>query len=114
MNDYKQAYAKEVTAAELQYKRKSYDVDREYEILRDRFQNFKQRLKLAQKMIQVQERKLVVEKRRYSQGRTTTFQVLQFEQDFANTQLIKLRYERELIAVYNQLKLYSGVEYDQQ
>ncbi len=114
LSDYKKAYAQEVTASELQFKRKQYEVDREYEILQERFANFKQRLKLTQKMVQIQERKLNVEKRRYNQGRTTTFQVLQFEQDFAETQLLKLRYERELITVYNQLKLFSGVEYEQQ
>lgn len=112
MNEYKRAYAQEVTASELQLKRKVYEVDREYEILNERFENFKKRLKLAQKMVEVQERKLSTEKRRYNQGRTTTFAVLQFEQDFANAQLLKLRYERELIAVYNQLKLYSGEEYE--
>jgi outer membrane protein TolC len=114
MSDYKKSYAQETTAAELQYKRKSYEVEREWEILNERFVNFKKRLKLAQKMVQVQERKLTTEKRRFNQGRTTTFQVLQFEQDFANSQLLKLRYERELISVYNHLKLFSGDEYDQQ
>jgi outer membrane protein TolC len=114
MKDYKKAFAQEVTASELQYKRKVYEVDREWEILNERFVNYKKRLKLSQKMVQVQERKFLVEKKRFNQGRTTTFQVLQFEQDFANTQLLKLRYERELILVYNQLKLFSGVEYDQQ
>lgn len=114
MNDYKKSYAQEVTASELQYKRKSFEVEREWEILNERFNNFKTRLKLAQKMVQVQEKKLLTEKRRFNQGRTTTFQVLQFEQDFANAQLLKLRYERELISVYNQLKLFAGVDYDQQ
>lgn len=114
MSDYKKSYAQEVTASELQYKRKEFEVEREWEILNERFQNFKKRLKLAQKMVQVQEKKLVTEKRRFNQGRTTTFQVLQFEQDFANAQLLKLRYERELISVYNQLKLFAGVDNDQQ
>jgi outer membrane protein TolC len=114
LSDYKKAYAQEVTASDLQFQRKQYEVDREYEILQERFANFKQRLKLTQKMVQIQEKKLSVEKRRYNQGRTTTFQVLQFEQDFAEAQLLKLRYERELITVYNQLKLFSGVEYEQQ
>lgn len=114
MNDYKQAYANEVTASELQFKRKQYEVDREYEILQERFTNFKQRLRLMQDLVRINEKKLRVEKKRYDQGRTTTFQVLQFEQDFANSQLLKLRFERELIAVYNQLKLFSGVEYEQQ
>jgi len=110
MSDYKKAYAREVTASEMSYKRKAFEVEKEWEILSHRFDNFKQRLKLSQKMVSVQERKLATEKRRYDQGRTTTFQVLQFEQDFANAQLLKLRNERELITVYNQLKLFSGVD----
>jgi outer membrane protein TolC len=114
LNDYKKSYAQEKTASELQFKRKSYEVEREWETLNERFENYKKRLKLAQRMVVVQDRKLTTEKRRYSQGRTTTFQVLQFEQDFANAQLQKLRYERELILVYNQLKLFSGVDHDQQ
>ena len=92
----------------MAFKRKSYEVDKEWDILLQRFQNFKKRLQLTQKLEKVQEKKLSQEKRRYNQGRTTTFQVLQFEQDFANSQLLKLRNERELIIVYNQLKLFSG------
>lgn len=114
LTDYKKAYSQELVASNMILKRKMYEVDREWEILQERFNNFKKRLKLSQKMVQVQEKKLTTEKRRYGQGRTTTFQVLQFEQDFANAQLLKLRYERELINIYNQLKLFSGVDYDQQ
>lgn len=112
MNDYKKAYAQEANAAEMTYQRKIYEVDRNYEILRQRFEDFKKRLKLAVKLIDVQQNKFKTEQRRYQQGRTTTFQVVQFEQDLANTELIRLRYERELILVYNELKLYSGVEYE--
>ncbi|MGE3611284.1 MAG: TolC family protein [Bacteriovoracaceae bacterium] len=111
MNDYKKAYAQEVTASELAYKRKMFEVEKEWEILVERFNNFKTRLRLSQKMVKVQERKLQNEKQRYNQGRTTTFQVLQFEQDFANAQLLKLRYERELLTVYNQIKLFTGNNY---
>lgn len=111
MNDYKKAYAQEVTAAELSYKRKLFEVEKEWEILTERFVNFKTRLKLSQKMVTLQEKKLQKEKQRYNQGRTTTFQVLQFEQDFANAQLLKLRYERELLTVYNQIKLFTGIDH---
>lgn len=114
MNDYKQAYNQEAKAAELSYKRRAYEVDREWEILVERFKNLKHRLKLAIKLEKVQDKKFQTERRRFQQGRTTTFQVTQFEQDLANTQIQRLRYERDLIVVYNQLKLYSGVEYEQQ
>lgn len=108
LGDYRESYAREKLATEMKMKRKTYEVEREWEILSERFENFKERLKLTQKLEKVQERKLSSEKRRYNQGRTTTFQVLQFEQDFANAQLLKLRNERELIVVYNQLMLFTG------
>jgi outer membrane protein TolC len=114
MADYKKAYAQEVKASEMSLKRKSFEVEREWEILNQRLQNFKRRLLLSQKMEKVQEKKLSRERSRYNQGRTTTFQVLQFEQDYANAQILKLRNERELITVHNQLKLFSGVDYEQQ
>lgn len=110
LSDYKRAYTQETMASEMAYKRKMYEVEREWEILKERFGLFKKRLKLSSKLVDVQEKKLLTEKKRFNQGRTTTFQVLQFEQDFANAQLLKLRNERELLTVYNQLKLFSGVE----
>lgn len=112
LSDYKTSYGQEASAAQMNYRRKVYEVEREWEILRARFENFKERLRMTQKLEKVQEKKLLQEKRRYSAGRTTTFQVLQFEQDYANTQLFKLRFERELITVYNQLKLFSGDFYE--
>ncbi|HXH29339.1 MAG TPA: TolC family protein [Bacteriovoracaceae bacterium] len=112
MLDFKKAYAQEVSASEMNYKRKAYEVEREWEILSERFKNFKTRLQMSKKLASIQEKKLSQEKRRYTKGRTTTFQVLQFEQDFANAQLLKLRNERELIAVYNQLKLFSGAPHE--
>ena len=63
-------------------------------------------------MEEVQSKKLTAEKRRYNQGRSTTFQVLTFEQDFANAQLLRLRNEFELVNVHNQLKLFSGVSHE--
>lgn len=112
MSDYKKAYVQESSAAEMNYRRKLYEVEREWEILSERFKLFKNRLKLSQRLVEIQEKKLSTEKRRFNQGRTTTFQVLQFEQDFANAQLLMLKNQRELLAVYNQLKLFAGVEYE--
>lgn len=109
LSDYRKGYAQEKVAAELNSRRKTFEVDREYDILSQRFDLFKKRLKLSKRMEEVQLKKLTSEKRRFNQGRTTTFQVLQFEQDYANTQLLTIRNESELVAAYNQLKLYTGV-----
>ena len=112
LSDYRKGYAQEKVAAELTSRRKVYEVDREYDILSQRFEQFKKRLKLSKRMEELQQRKLTAEKRRFNQGRTTTFQVLQFEQDFANTQLLTIRNEQELVSAYNQLKLFTGVSHE--
>jgi outer membrane protein TolC len=112
VSDIKKAYTQEVMASEMSYKRRVYEVDQEWDILVERFENLKKRLALSQKLETVQEKKLIAEKRRYNGGRSTIFQVLQFEQDFANAQLLKLRNKNELIATYNQLKLFSGETYE--
>lgn len=112
MSDYRKGYAQEKVAAELNARRKAYEVDREWEILVQRFDDFKQRLTLSKRMEEIQQKKLVSEKKRYNQGRSTTFQVLQFEQDFANAQILRLRNEQQLINVHNQLKLFSGVSHE--
>lgn len=109
LSDYRKGYAQEKVASELNARRKTYEVDREYDILSKRFELFKRRLQLSKRMEEVQLKKLTSEKRRFNQGRTTTFQVLQFEQDYANTQLLTIKNESELVAAYNNLKLFTGV-----
>ena len=111
-SDYRKGYAQEKVAADLNSRRKTFEVDREYDILSQRFDLFKKRLKLSKRMEEVQLKKLTAEKKRYNQGRTTTFQVLQFEQDYANTQLLTIKNESELVAAYNQLKLFTGVSHE--
>ncbi len=112
VSDVKKSYAQDVVASEMSYKRRAYEVEQEWDILVERFNNLKKRFELSQKLEKAQEKKLVAEKRRYDQGRTTIFQVLQFEQDFANAQLVKLKNKNDLIATYNQLKLFSGESYE--
>ena len=112
LSDYRKGYVQEKAAADLTSRRKVYEVDREYEILAQRFDQFKKRLRLSKRMEEIQQKKLLSEKKRFSQGRTTTFQVLQFEQDYANTQLLTLRNEAELFSTYNQLKLFTGVSHE--
>lgn len=106
--NHRTAYQEEKVAADLTFERKKYEVQKEWDDLSRRFEDYKTRLRLSLKMEEIQKKKLHSEKDRYSKGRTTTFQVLQFEQDFANAQLSKLRNEQELITVYNQLKMFTG------
>lgn len=114
LSDYKKSYEQDKVAAALNYKRKSYEVEREWEILNSRLDLFRKRLNLSYKKEKAEEKKYAAERKRFNQGRTTTFQVVQFEQDLANAQLVKLRNEQEVITTFNQLKLFSGEPYVRQ
>lgn len=114
INPYKarKAYAEDKFVADLQYRRKVFEVKTEMEDLFKRFNDNKKKLKLALKMEEIQKKKLLNEKDRYNKGRTTTFQVLQFEQDYASAQLLKLRSELEILSAYNQLEFFNGENYE--
>ena len=50
------------------------------------------------------------ERQRLLRGRTTTFQALQFEQEYAQTQLSTLRTHSEVLGLLAQMKLFQGEE----
>ncbi|MFZ4714288.1 MAG: TolC family protein [Bacteriovoracaceae bacterium] len=112
LSDNKEGYAQEKVAAELNYQRKVFEQEKEWKDLVNKFQDYQDRLKLSQKMEAAQKDKLMKERARLNRGRTTTFQILQFEQDYANAQLLKLRNEADLVNTYAQLKLFSGVDHE--
>jgi hypothetical protein len=58
-------------------------------------------------MEQVQADKLSYERKRLREGRTTTYQVLMFEQDHSQSQLLRLRTALEVVSLNAQMKLYS-------
>ena len=67
----------------------------------------KRKLDLARKIETVQKNKLDLERDRHKRGRTTTYQVLLFEQDFASSQLSRIRAEAELLRILAQMKTFS-------
>jgi len=111
--DNKDGYALEKIAANYNYERKLFEQEREWKDLLNRFKDYQDRFLLIQKLEQAQKEKLAKEKVRLNRGRSTTFQILQFEQDYANAQLLKLKNEADLVATYAQLKLFSGATYEQ-
>ncbi len=112
MMDNKDGYAQEKMAAGLNFERKLYEQEKEWQDLSLKFRDFQERLRLSQAIENAQKDKLNGEKNRLNRGRTTTFQVLQFEQDYANAQLLKLRNQADLINLHAQLKLFSGATYE--
>lgn len=107
VRDTTDGYKMQEVAAKHDYNRKKFEQDREWNDLVRRFDDTKRRLKLAKKLSSAQEVKLKYERDRLSKGLTTTFQVLNFEQDFNDSQLEVLAAETQLMNLYTQLKIFS-------
>ena len=101
-------YKKEQIAAEYNYQRKVFDQDREWNDLLTKFENAKVRLDLAEKISETQRIKTINERNRLNNGRTTTFQVLSFELDLAQADVLRIQTETDLLNIYAQLKIFSA------
>lgn len=107
-NDARNGYRKEARAADLNYQQKVFEQERLLKDLTQQFQDGIKRYQLAQTMEKSQREKLDYERTRHRRGLTTTFQVLQFEQDYANAQLSRLRMQTDVLNIYSQLKTFGG------
>jgi outer membrane protein TolC len=76
--------------------------------LSQKFTEAQGRLKMANELVTMQKEKLEYEKYRFELGRTTTYQVLTFEQDYAQALISRLMIEREILSLHAQLKTYAA------
>ena len=82
----------------IQVDPKKFENEKELQDLLKSLEDAKARLALTQKMEKLQQEKLAYEKERLFKGKTVTYQVLQFEIDYANAQLMRLREEARAVA----------------
>jgi len=75
--------------------------------LQKKFSETKGRLKMAEELVVAQREKLEHEKYRFSLGRTTTFQVLTYEQDYDQSLITRLQIEQQILALHSQMKTFS-------
>jgi outer membrane protein TolC len=54
-----------------------------------------------------QKEKLDYEKQRFERGRSTTFQILQFENDYANAQLGAIKARTDILEIMAKLKTFG-------
>jgi outer membrane protein TolC len=90
------------------FKQKQRDLDRDWANLLRRWESVNQRLQAARELEALQREKADREKARFRNGRTTNYQVLRFEEDYDQAQLLKLRYLAEAAVVLAQAQLYNG------
>ncbi len=103
----KEAYLKESVAAESVYQRRLIDQQREAQELAFQIRAANQRVRLLKEIEETQEQKLNNERERLYKGRSTTFQVLQFEQDASLAQVNLIRTQGELKTLLARTELYK-------
>lgn len=104
-SDLRRAAASERDVLEARLLRRKTEVNREASNLRKRYREATKRLALVKELSELQKIKHQNEEDRYNRGRTTTVQVLMFEQDYSQSMLSLIRAEQEVVSLAAQLKL---------
>ncbi len=107
-SDVRMGYEKEALAADLYLQRKYLEQERDFKSLQSKIDNTLERMRLAKTLEASQKEKLEAEKKRHAKGRTTLFQVLQFEQEYVDSQLNMIKTESDYHTLMNELQLYKG------
>jgi outer membrane protein TolC len=100
-------WVKEEAGADLTYQKSLFDQEQSWQDLNLRFSEAKRRLEMARIIEDAQQKKLDYEKDRLKKGRTTTYQVLLFEQDYVLSQATRLQAEGDVFNVFTQMKLFE-------
>ena len=106
-NSVRDGYAQEAAGTELAYRRSLIDQENDWRVIAQQFETAKKRLALAIELESAQERKLEAERIRHRQGRSTTYQISLFEQDFLNAQLTRVRAASEILSLRAQMRIYQ-------
>jgi outer membrane protein TolC len=101
-------WAKDASAASLQLEHKRFEVEREWNDLTRKLQEANERLRLVERIESSQLEKLNAERNRHAKGRSTMFQVLLYESDYAQSQLNVIRNKAEILGVAARMKTFGG------
>ena len=109
VDDVKNGWEKEKASADLTYKRKLLEQDYDWDNLNDKFRQAQERFHMYVDLEKKQKEKFDYERSRRTAGRTTTEQVLLFENDFEAAQYSRIQSLSDIFTVYSQMKLYEEV-----
>jgi hypothetical protein len=108
MSRVRAGYNKDREAATMAASRKRFENDREWSDLGKKLEESKSRLELTQRIEKTQQRKLTAERERQSRGRSTMFQVMQCETDYASSQLNVIKNKAEILGIIARMKTFGG------
>ncbi len=90
------------------YQQKQLTQERDWSMLTTSFNDAKGLLGLSNDLVSAQDIKLKTEQRRLRQGKTTTYQVLMFEQDKSQSEIARLQLTKQLLSLKSNLKMYQA------
>ncbi len=100
-------YAQEVKAAEYMLAQRRLEAESEWRSLRRRLQDYQSRWNIALALETLQKEKADYERQRLRRGNSLTFQVLQFEQEWGQSQLARVQVEDAIRELLLRVKLYQ-------
>ncbi len=100
-------YNKEIKGAKCQYEQKLFEDKRLWQDLRVKLESLYKRVDVASQLEKIQWLKLQAERERLTNGKTTTYSVLTFEQDYANSHVSRLVIQDEMLSLIAQLKTFG-------
>lgn len=103
-------YTNESLGAEMAYRKKLLDQETEWENITHKIELMSKRLSLARDLKDAQYKKLMNERQRQRNGKSSTFQVFQFELDYLSSQLSLVQLQSSALALIAQSKVYQDIE----
>lgn len=107
LSDVRAAEYREAKSAELVYMQARREFDYAFQNLRGQVQEVLRKLEFAKELEKTQRDKLKNEDTRYRQGRSSSFQLLRFEEDLALAELEVLKLYAQLRGLLSELRLYQ-------
>jgi len=107
-SDVREGYRKDALAADVLYQRRVFESERLWHDLTTLFADAIGRYKISMDVEKASKEKVTYERFRHDRGRTTLYQVILFENDYAQSQLDRIRAQADVLNAYAQLRTFGG------
>lgn len=97
-------------AAQLTKESAEFNQEQEWVHLTESLKDIRENLKMLTKLESIQKKKLDIERRRFREGKTTTFQVLSFEQEYSQASATRVKLASDILGLLTQIQLYQPVK----
>lgn len=106
--DIKQGAKSSASAARMNYRQKIFDQEQDWQNLLQNLQNYQENLHLSRQIENLQKLKLENERNLLKKGRSSTYQVLLFEQDYNQARINTIKNAYQLLSLIAEKKEYDN------